>query len=827
MATAAETGKHGMPKDAVQSGEGTVPLNFTDLMEGNFALGALHPATLAGLKSFSQPLNDKIPVQIIRRADPKAPGGYRQVAYDGLHRIAELLKKKQNEPGFIPTGVDITDDLKAAGIFPEGKHFTTHQAFELVRPQTQRQAEIDPSRFAGHLLTEWAYLVPEGISEKYPALAAIMLLVNTDELRNKPESSTKSYLGIVRKGKREVFEDREGFHMFFGETDTEKSELAFGLNIMANRMRSTNRRYDAIFFSALTAINDLTLPEDSEEQKRRQLTGLVAIPAVHEKIIRDEQNEAVIAQRNVQLADLLYQALTQATTHQVESREFRRALTDPHLSYDHLVYILTPPDSNDGSLISERYEEVKSEINEAMAIGRLAVNRKTRIPDPLKVAMRALFPRGEIFDVTGIAEIATAITSTEATVTSAIDIRARLAVLADGEPPGSTISAILKELDATLARLPNVRTPRGLDSIGIKLAGLVSRSKFLLPAEDTADSGSRVVYVAADRSGGAVTAVASAKGGQARAADLTAEAATNGNGAVATPAPEVRVHVTKGASAAEMEANPVETILRFGESLDGLELTAEVRAALITTRTKIDDLLSRVNWTNIAPDVQNVGSVTWFGKKYWPGEDGKRNETPKDLDRHQATLLFSHIARRELSLKKQEEEVVMKYVRDSSGNTGLDALDNSFTNRLALMAKQLSWDSSTPELKYLVMSHYSSTIRPRYEELSTRPEISEPEEAELTPLQTLIPRIDDRLDTYAEEHFENYFDTSTIRYLDLLRYTVYTNPALPAYKHGIELIRQKEKDSVKQKDIISKLQRASGVTSIEGLFDKTVLGTAA
>jgi len=832
------------PQDAAPFSEGVsssqVVLNLQELMGGNFAFGALNHGTVADIDNFSQSLYDKAPVQVMRIGDPNDSRGFRYTPYDGHNRLGRLWRQQRREPGFVAMGEDVTVELKALGKYPDGEHFTIEQALELVKERTDEK--IASQRFAGHLLTAWSHFVPEEISEKYPALAAVMLL-GSDELRDKTEARTKSHLGIAGDGETRIFTDREGFHLLIGETDGEKRDLAFGLDALASMGRGTERSYDVLLLNSLRALHEFALFDEGEEQKRRQLAGILAVPAVHEKIIADQPGETVIGQRTGHVADLLNKVLPQATVNPVESRELRRALIDPHLSYDHLTYVLDPHAAEGKSSISERYATMKYRINVDNITSRLSDGREAALPKELGGVIRIL-SRGEILNEPSIFEIARAVTLTETPVNDAIAMRDRLAGRVDGLPANDPLRMRLAEIDAELAHVSNARTPEGLKKIGARLDGLVSRSEGLLLTVDTADSTSTVVYAAVAREARGVTAsterspvTARASGpvladnAEAEVAELLGQlgvvnASSDENTSVqagatrAAPAPvdAIPVHI-------EVEAGPADVIGSFIAFLDGLgvgERTGEVDAALITARGKIDHILSRTNWKEINPDAGHVGNKDWFEGRHWPGEELRKNDVVRDLDRQQATLLFSRIARRELRLGEQEE-VVMNYVRDGSGNTGLDALDNTLTNRLALMAKQLGWDSSTHELRYLVMSHYASSLRPCYEELATRSELSEIERAELSTLESLSSTIDQQLSNYTEKHL----GSSTVRYLDILRYTLYTSPDLTAYGHGISLIGQDEKDSMIQKDIISRLQRASGITSVDDLFDKTVLAKAA
>lgn len=783
------------------------------LIRGNLAFKALEPKVLAGMTGadFKKEWYDTQRAEVIRVVDldPKNKLGYYHLAYNGYHRIwavhtyqdhlrslAAAGQIPQDQANYDMVVNDVTDTL---GDRFEGKTvvtksgeiaFTPSQALELVVTPTEAHKNITSKRFAGHLLTEWNRMVPPAISDRYSALAALTFL-GRKELFNQPAEETDEYLGIsqdspAKQPQADGEPERKPAALMTGLPDADRPALAKGLSEVAAVIRSSSQGYDDIVFNAFQLAATLDEP-DSDDIKLKQMQGLITLPEVHSKITERTTDPEIISDRESDLTLLLYDNLPMAAASVRENRSFRQALTDPHLPYGNLVEVLQQPPSAEvlsfiqpppaeGSTkvpsIGARYDAVRRLINYQQLTHVLTSEANPRNPDLALSLARNLSQPGYM-GPDEIAILAEGIDEADKAAYDARSIAAQVARKAPRAAPGSPADTYYLQSQGTLLHLATrVKQPKGLGTTTERIRKLTRDGRKL--HEKTQQ-------------------------------ELEGESSAGG---------EVTVfdHET-----------PEATIAAFRNYLSNTPLTPALRRELRALTQTIEPLAS-VDWDKVPFDSDKDGrEASWFSGKFSDGITGL-----KDSDRNKVTKMTRQIARTAHPQIRSGDglEILIETQRDKDGNTGLDAIDSSLSNRLAFLAGNVRWWSKTiPEFRYLVTTHYGLSVKTRLEEMRAQRSAGSLSRSD-TAMLPVIESLDKIFDRAVAEEKTKLRSKNPL-YADLITYALYAPPTSTAVEQARRLIASKQGDSVQFEEAVKKLKTETGADTVVQLFKKEVLPEAA
>lgn len=782
------------------------------LIRGNLAFKALEPKVLAGMTGADfDPIWYKTQrAEVIRVVDhdPKNELGYYHLAYNGYHRIWAAHTYQDYLRGLAATGKisqdqakydlvvnDVTDTLggRYAGktvVTKSGEiAFTPSQALELVVTPTEAHKNITAKRFAGHLLTEWGRMVPPDVSDRYSALAALTFL-GRKELFNQPAEETEKYLGISQVSTTKHPEangdpPKKPAVLMAGLPDADRPALAKGLSEVAAVIRSSSQGYDDIVFNAFQLAATLDEP-DSDDIKLKQMQGLIALPEVHSKIKAKTTDPSVISDRQSDLTLLLYDNLSMAAANVRENRSFRQALTDPHLPYGNLVEVLQPPTADvlsfiqpppaEGSTkipsISARYDAVRRLMNYQQLNYLLTRNASPRnLEFALSLARNLSQP--VFMDLGEIADLAVEIDDADKAAYDARSVAAQLAIKASHAAPGSQADTYLTQSQGTLLHLATrVRKPNGLGTSTNRVRRLTSEGRELLQ----------------------------------RPQQMLEAAASNGG--------EIKVFDHE---------DPEAIIAAFRNYLSTAPLTPALRRDL-RTLTQIIEPLASVDWDKVPFDPDKDGrEASWFSGRFTNG-----NTELKDGDRNKVTLMTRQIVRNVHPQIRSGDglQILLDIQRDKDGYSGLDAIDNSLSNRLAFLAGKVKWWSKTiKDFRYLVFAHYGLSVKTRLEKMKEQQSTGSLSNGD-TALLPVIEGMDKVFDNVlAEETTE--LRNKTPLYAELITYTLYAPPGSQTVDNARRLIASKENDAHILGEALAKLKRETEADTVVELFKKEVLPQAA
>lgn len=323
----------------------------------NFAFSVLDDKALTNGRFIRSLYN---PVDLLRVRD--AAGNVTRRLRDGHNRMYgaylvetgqveftnEIERAESNIEGL--EGRDITDLIIASKYSdqPGKKELTVAEYLDEVVDFAKN--DMKEMRMAAHMISEWETQVGSEIADRFTALAAIGML-------------GFSPLGDLRPTKLEERLRSSNTTFVVGETLEARETIIEGLVQFAGVSRDKSLPYADVAHAAF----DLAAKELSDEALQKQVGGLLALPAIEEKITTGVSDEQERDQRKDQLQMMIVDALREESrTTSEESRALYEVLVDSAFNYNDVITVLSPSEWS----ILARYRNAKASKTSASILRR-------------------------------------------------------------------------------------------------------------------------------------------------------------------------------------------------------------------------------------------------------------------------------------------------------------------------------------------------------------------------------------------------------------------------------------------------------------------------
>lgn len=738
------------------------------LMRGNFAFNALDPTNLSRMsgENFDTEEYEVGKAQTVRviDTDPTNPEGYLDKPVDGYHRIAgaaEYMEKVNPEYDFKVN--DITD-RRIRTKYPGQKHLTALQFMEEATLPTTAHVNIAPHRMALHFITEWNNIVGEAAGTS-SGLAAITLL-GMDSFRDQPKRVIEKYFAANNNS-------------LLGETPEGRCAIQQGLLGISNQISETNTGYDEIALKTFQSIAALSNSEEDEMVRQKQIIGLFSLPEVTRKLTAGNPDEDTLSNRHSNLYHLITKAIVDTSTDVKQNVALREALMSSYLTYNDLITVLQPPSDTyspegekDKRILSNRYEDVVHAVNQRRGIRIYKKESNGQIPSETEKDLIGLLCREREMTDGKLSHVVKAVKSAAVVVQRAENA---MQMLMPKAQPGTKEIQLLNDFDNQLERLSRLRTPTNLNAVASECNRLLHRFETLSSPQPKAE--------------------------------LSAKAAI------------IYDHTQQKDEKPPQEMRTTGTIDAFVDFLQEGGFSPRDKKRLRQVKEKIDEILAGDTDWNVIQIDKTIGTRDWLKRNLQFRTDGTLSKNNRQI----FTVLIDRIAQTELTDERTKEawEDIWIGIRDREGNTGLDAIDNTLTNRLTSLANRLNWDKSTPEFRFLCANHYALSAKMYLNNLqnSVDEPTSQTEKEQLAIFKAVNITIDRALQRFRTRNFT----VKTNAYLDLLAYTLYTSSESEPNKEAVRYLAMRNSNAELIRATLERLQEYSGYTSIDDLFRATFL----
>lgn len=221
---------------------------------------------------------------------------------------------------------------------------TMLQYLRAVIPPTIEHSEIASDRIAAHLINGWENMVGADVANRFSATAALKVLTND-----------KIYRATERDLQKELSNQRA---LFAGESIGQRARVQQALLEMASIIRQTKRFPQEIARAAFFLVGTTSPVIGEEAGTRREIYGLLHLPAVEEKLATFEQI-GEREQMRMQLGQVMLEAL-QKSPGKDSDRVFstlHESLVDTNLSFDDVLNVMTSVNP------VEQYDTVRKDVH--------------------------------------------------------------------------------------------------------------------------------------------------------------------------------------------------------------------------------------------------------------------------------------------------------------------------------------------------------------------------------------------------------------------------------------------------------------------------------
>lgn len=224
----------------------------------------------------------------------------------------------------------------------------------------------------------------------------------------------------------------------------------------------------------------------------------------------------------------------------------------------------------------------------------------------------------------------------------------------------------------------------------------------------------------------------------------------------------------------------------------------------------VDHYSHETDWTTLPFNDSDGKEVRWFFERFKLG-----NTELLPLIRKKVTLMIDQAAKKVFPNLELFWDDILDNSRDKNEYRGLDALDHSFTNRLALLTHVLKWDKTKPEFLYLSATHFLLNIQTQINLLETQSPT--PQHVSLKNLARYKENMEKQLQVFKRKNLPTKSDA----YLELLQYLLYTSP-----RENPETISSIRNGQITQKVALlylDMIKQNSGCETMEQIFTQAIM----
>lgn len=257
---------------------------------------------------------------------------------------------------------------------------TMAQYLRAIIPTTIEHTSIVSQRIAAHLINAWRSLVGIEIYQRYSAIAALNLL-------------SRTYANFYDEtALRRIFDFNQLF--FSGETAGEHSVVLDAIVQMGQVIHDSSLEPKEVAESAFILIGEGGEIVGGEDERRRQVFGMLHTPKVEAKLKRDfpsiGQRETAREKLGERLLMAYQQAITDLERQEVLSK-LNEALDNPRLTFEDTLKVLSSPRP------IEKYRKAHEKSNFLLLRGFYLGNQGKRITDlsPIELSLLTAIGRRE------------------------------------------------------------------------------------------------------------------------------------------------------------------------------------------------------------------------------------------------------------------------------------------------------------------------------------------------------------------------------------------------------------------------------------------------
>lgn len=754
---------------------------------------------------------------------------------DGYHRLGVYTNNVDPEkkekiidediattyPDFKFTVLNVTEScLRNPKIVPPGEEKIEFGGIPMLTPEqlararlapTEEQPLIEQERKAAYLSNFWEQKIGQTLAATYPVIFPLMAGYDRELSKQDPD------------------------YLFPKADPIQQEQLAKGLLSLVTTASEINIDLNRAINELLLLLGEDIMPSKKlSPQIRMQLGGLLSLPPVRAKIEQKSTVDTTRDELTEQLENAIAKRLSEFAEENIKPFDdlklLREVLMDNDYSFDETIQLiparnlnkikdkldlthrkeklqknylmLTKKDRKDLSSVEQTLIEQGAKNNDNARTVHQEVTRLRQVYAPAEAllneieALRAAHPRQDsllsqlrsrlvvrMHDVLKYPQQRIGRITSLKTAIKEVQENLKSNFFPPEEPPPAPTVSAGPSRDASAALAPTTSSPHSRDNGQFsELHTLLDTTRADLSAARTAYAEERTLRISAEEE-----AARLGERNRRLTADLTTarterDAAKRASAAAATDAARLRA-----------EKNSLGERLRLAEE----ELTSLKTTGHPTETTVVfDRQFKTIPWDTVLPNEHDWENAEWLD-----------NAGGHDMEK--MTVLINRRARKELFAQLRYPEIWDKILSHISYSLpehelqGLDAIHYGLTSRLKQVAQDCGWHRESPEVGYLIASHYLNALGA----------VTIADNQELTEDQQYMQLAKLRYVNRTLKGKDEYF-------LDVLQLLLYCDPNDQAYRQAVTFIKNHTGDQ----DIITRWEQRTGNTLAEFLL-KQVAGT--